>query len=70
MKIKINTARTLPRDYKVHGWNVETWEKLNEGEVVEVDSIPSGYNGLVTEVEGDTSSRVEIKSPIKKKGAK
>ena len=47
MKVKINIPRTLPRDYKVHGWDVKTWEALNGGKAVEVDAIPSEYDALV-----------------------
>tara|TARA_Y100001937_G_scaffold21945_1_gene31069 strand:+ start:429 stop:641 length:213 start_codon:yes stop_codon:yes gene_type:complete len=70
MKIKINTLRTLPRDYKVHGWDVKTWEALNDGKTVEVDAIPSEYKSLVKEVKAEGSSLNAVNKSSAKKGAK
>ena len=70
MKVKANKPGTLPRDYKVHGWNVDTWEDLNNGKSVEVDSVPSSYELLVTEVKGEGSSASVSTKPSPKKGAK
>ena len=70
MKVKANMPGTLPRDYKVHGWSVDTWMDLNDGKVVEIDSIPSSYELLVTEVKGEGSSASVISKPSSKKGAK
>jgi hypothetical protein len=70
MKVKINIPRTLPRDYKVHGWDVKTWEALNSGKAVEVDAIPSEYDALVKEVKAEGTSASVVTKPSAKKGAK
>ena len=70
MKIKINMPNTLPRNWKGLGLSSMAWEDLNGGKAIEVDSIPSGYELLVTEVKAEgASSSVGTKSSAKK-GAK
>ena len=66
MKVKVKVEKSLPRNYKSLGLSLETWESLNSGEVVELDSVPKEYERFV-EVKG---SSVKPSKPVTGKGGK
>ena len=40
MKIKLKNDRILPNNWKVCGYSAEEWEALNNGETIEINSVP------------------------------
>ena len=66
MKVKVKMQKSLPRNYKSLGLSLETWESLNSGEVVELESVPQEYEGLL-EVK---SSSAKPSKPVTGKGGK
>jgi hypothetical protein len=70
MKVRILTPKTLPRNYLGLGLTKKTWEELNSGKVVEVDSIPGEYKNKVEEVKETTTSPTSTGSKASIKGGK
>ena len=67
MKVKVKRTKSLPRNYKSLGLSFETWESLNSGEEVELDSVPKSYESFVDVSE---SSSAKPSKPASSKGGK
>ena len=65
MKIKIKRSDTLPRNWKSIGLSSKAWEELNGGKAIEVEAIPSEYEGLVEEESSSSSASQGSKAASK-----
>ena len=67
MNIKAKLPNSLPRNWKSVGLSGKSWEDLNSGKSIEVESIPKGYSHLVEE---DTSVSSSTSTGSKKASSK
>jgi hypothetical protein len=56
MEIKAKRKGSLPNNWKAVGLKYDAWKKLNDGEAISVESVPSGYDRFVDAKEGKPSA--------------
>tara|TARA_Y100001973_G_C5198496_1_gene335939 strand:+ start:498 stop:692 length:195 start_codon:yes stop_codon:yes gene_type:complete len=61
MKIKKIESVNLPNAWKQCGVSLDDWQKLKNGEVIEVNNIVDEMNHLVVEVDSSPKPKKEVK---------
>ena len=70
MNIKAKLPNSLPRNWKSVGLSGKSWEDLNDGKSIEVESVPKGYDQFVEEDTSVSSSASIGSKKASSKGGK